>query len=69
MGLAVSKNPAHGINSLDFGTPHVYPSMFRLRELRGHTRSVKCVEWRPDSSTEFATGARCRGTSRPRNDI
>ena len=30
----------------------------KVRELRGHTRSVKCVEWRPGTESEFATGGR-----------
>ena len=32
--------------------------IFRLREFRGHNRSLKCVEWKPMSQNEFATGAR-----------
>jgi len=30
----------------------------KVRELRGHNRSVKCVEWREGTNTQFATGGR-----------
>jgi len=30
----------------------------KVRELVAHTRSVKCVEWRPGSDSQFATGGR-----------
>jgi WD40 repeat protein len=30
----------------------------KWREFRGHTRSVKCVEWMTGTDTQFATGAR-----------
>ena len=30
----------------------------KVRELRGHSRSVKCVEWREGTDTQFATGGR-----------
>ena len=29
-----------------------------MREYKGYTRSLKCVEWKPMSQHEFATGAR-----------
>ena len=30
----------------------------QLREFSGHSRSVKCVEWRPGGGSQFATGSR-----------
>ena len=33
-------------------------AMTKVREFTGHQRSVKCVEWRPGSDSQFVTGAR-----------
>ena len=33
-------------------------TMTQVREFGGHSRSVKCVEWRPGSDSQFCTGAR-----------
>ena len=33
-------------------------TMTQVREFGGHSRSVKCVEWRPGSESQFCTGAR-----------
>ena len=33
-------------------------TMTKVREFGGHSRSVKCVEWRPGSASQFCTGAR-----------
>ena len=33
-------------------------TMTQVRELGGHSRSVKCVEWRPGAGSQFCTGAR-----------
>ena len=30
----------------------------QVREFSGHSRSVKCVEWRPGGDSQFATGSR-----------
>ena len=33
-------------------------NMKRVREFSGHSRSVKCVEWRPEADNQLVTGAR-----------
>ena len=33
-------------------------TMTNVREFSGHSRSVKCVEWRPGTDSQLVTGAR-----------
>ena len=39
----------------DFGESN---SVAMIREFGGHSRSVKCVQWRPDGGSQFSTGGR-----------